>query len=380
MAYASYMPSLCEQSVMEICRLQSIAHKVENDVNNKNFNELHIKHDKKIGLFAVVALYDLSSQPALGGCRFVEYESENKAMEDAVLLAEAMHYKTAIAGVPFSGGKVVIRKPAGDFDRFNYFKSLGTFIQELNGKFITGCDSGVTQEDMRIAARYTDYITAVPALNESADYLIEITAEGVIKSIELAVKNKLHRSCLLGLRVTIQGVGKIGFYIAAKMKLLGCEVIVCDLDKTLAERAKNELGVRVVNPASIYQYPCDVFVPCGLGNTINDITIETLKTSIVCGGANNQLSSSEIGVKLWKKGVMYVPDFMANVGGTIFAAGAYHGVDHALIKEKALTHITNIVQHVIAVSEHEQRPHITIAKEWALQQRATTSNPDIVIS
>lgn len=99
-----------------------------------------------------------------------------------------MHYKTAIAGVPFSGGKVVLRKPTINFDRLNFFKSLGEFIEDLNGKFITGCDSGVTQEDMRIVARYTQYITAVPESDQSKDYLIEITAEGVIKSIEIAVK------------------------------------------------------------------------------------------------------------------------------------------------------------------------------------------------
>lgn len=82
----------------------------------------------------------------------------------------------------------------------------------------------------------------------------------------------------------------------------------------------------MVNPADIYKTACEVFVPCGLGHIINNSTIDQLQASIVCGGANNQLSSSEIGVQLWKKGLMYVPDFVANAGGTIFCSWLLPGV------------------------------------------------------
>ena len=67
-------------------------------------------------MHAVIAIHNLKLGPALGGCRFIEYENEADAILDAMRLAKGMSYKAALARVPQGGGKAVIMKPKGKFD------------------------------------------------------------------------------------------------------------------------------------------------------------------------------------------------------------------------------------------------------------------------
>ena len=71
----------------------------------KKIDQVYIKRDDKVGLFAVIAIHDEKDNPALGGCRCIYYDSEEDAINDAIRLAQTMSYKTAIAGIPFGGGK-----------------------------------------------------------------------------------------------------------------------------------------------------------------------------------------------------------------------------------------------------------------------------------
>ena len=78
------------------------------------------------------------------------------------------------------------------------------------------------------------------------------------------------------------------------------------------------LGSTIVeDPDAIYDVDCDIFAPCALGGSINSNTIDRLRCKMVAGSANNQLLTPEDGEALWKKGVLYVPDYVLNAGGVI---------------------------------------------------------------
>ena len=64
--------------------------------------------DQESGLRAIVAIHDTSRGPAVGGCRMWSYESDAAALEDALRLSRGMTYKSALANLPFGGGKAVI--------------------------------------------------------------------------------------------------------------------------------------------------------------------------------------------------------------------------------------------------------------------------------
>lgn len=306
---------------------------MKNSKINFDIQELHIKHDKETGFIGIVAINDLSRGPALGGCRCINYKFFEDAIIDAIKLAKTMNYKLAIYGIPFSGGKIVLVKPHVIDNPESYFQILGRFVKELNGKIITGCDIGVTTKDMAIAATQTRYIVAS---SESADLLSHFTTMGLFRSCEAAIKFKLNKDSMKGIRLAIQGVGKIGYSFVKMAHEHGAIITICDADPLKVEKCVNELGVKSVQPDEIFRQNCDIFSPCSLGGVINNDTIDLLKAKIICGGANNQLADNDVGELLLKKDILYVPDFVANGGGAVYAAGSYLKIDEEKLKQYLL--------------------------------------------
>jgi leucine dehydrogenase len=246
---------------------------------------------------AIVAIHSTKLGPALGGCRFIEYPNTNAAIIDALRLARGMSYKAAISDLAFGGGKAVIIKPKGAFDRTALFKAFGRFVEELGGRYITAKDSGTTLEDMDIIATITNYVSSTSEMVDPSPF----TAHGVRRGIEAAVKFQLGKDSLDGLRVAIQGVGYVGHYLAAELHALGAKLIVADTDTAAVTRCVNEFGAQAVGVDDIYAVDCDVFAPCALGAIINDVTIPRIKASIIAGAANNQLDENRHGKILKQK-------------------------------------------------------------------------------
>ena len=101
------------------------------------YGEVHVRVDPATGLRAIVAIHSTLLGPALGGCRFIHYDDEGSAFTDALRLARGMTSKAALAGLNLGGGKSVIIKPRGDFDRVALFRAFGDFIDNLGGRYIT---------------------------------------------------------------------------------------------------------------------------------------------------------------------------------------------------------------------------------------------------
>jgi len=72
-----------------------------------------------------------------------------------------------------------------------------------------------------------------------------------------------------------------------------------------------------VPPEEIYDREVDVFAPCAFGANLNDRTIPRLRARIICVGANNQLLARDHDGALAARGIVYVPDYLANAGGVI---------------------------------------------------------------
>src|SRR5262249_60337827 len=103
-----------------------------------DYGEVHFKFDKGTGLRAIVAVHDSRLGPALGGCRFLPYDSDEEALVDALRLARGMTYKAALAGLAHGGGKSVLVRPKQHFDRVALFRAFGHFVGELGGHYRTG--------------------------------------------------------------------------------------------------------------------------------------------------------------------------------------------------------------------------------------------------
>jgi leucine dehydrogenase len=273
-------------------------------------------YDRGSGLKAIVALHDTTLGPAVGGCRMWPYATEDDAITDVLRLSKGMTFKAAMADLPYGGGKtVIIGDPRTDKSEA-LFRALGRAIDSLGGRYYTGEDVGTGPTDMDWAGEETFCVLGRTRGGGSGDPS-PVTARGVWFVMRAAIRHKLHRSDLTGVRVAIQGLGHVGYILARLLSQDGARLIVADIDQTRVERAADELGAKVVGTDAILSAECEVLAPCALGGVFNDHTIPRLRCQIVAGAANNQLLEERHGAALHARGILYAPDYVINAGGLI---------------------------------------------------------------
>lgn len=335
-------------------------HDVFGKLSKYDFGEVHFKLDKAAHLQAIVAIHDSRLGPALGGCRFIEYDSDEEAIVDALRLARGMTYKAALAGLPHGGGKSVIIRPKRHFDRVALFRAFGRFIEDLRGHYITAEDSGTGLEDMEIVRTQTKWVTGIDPAHGGSGDPSPFTALGVRRGIEACVKFKLGKDSLQGVHVAVQGVGHVGYHLCKELHASGAKLTVADVDKLKSERAQREFGAAVVSIDDVAKVECDVFAPCALGAGLNDNTIPHLKAKIVAGAANNQLAEPRHGDDLHARGILYAPDYAINAGGLVNVAQEVKGYDPKAAREKTLE-IYNTIWDICERSKKLQAPTYKVA-------------------
>jgi leucine dehydrogenase len=331
------------------------------------FGDIHFKVDPETGMKAIIAIHNTKLGPALGGCRFIEYPSINAAIKDAMRLARGMSYKAASVNLPLGGGKSVIIKPAGSFNRAAYMHRFGEFINELNGRYITALDSGTVLNDMDIIAEHTPYVASLSKYDGNPS---PSTAKGVLRGIQSAVAFKLKKDSLKDLHVAIQGLGQVGFNLARYLHELGAKLTVADVSAQAVKQAVEELGAKAVDTTEIHKVPCDVFAPCALGSVINDVSLPQLQTTIIAGAANNQLAHNYHGQMLHDKGILFATDYVINAGGLIFAAAKYMQAPPEQIS-KQIDQIYTSLMEIFTQSQKKNVPASEIADTLAQEKLAS---------
>lgn len=321
----------------------------------KQYEEVVYFHDPPTGLRAIVAIHSTALGPALGGTRFFPFETEEEALRDVLRLARGMTYKSAVAGLDLGGGKAVI---IGDSRRDKseaLLRSYGRFLDSMGGRYITAEDVGTSRDDMDVIRRETRWVTGVSAQLGGSGDPSPVTAFGVFNGLKACAEEALSTASLEGLKVVVQGVGKVGYALAKHLVEGGAVVTVSDVEVDSVARAVNDFGVETVEPEKAHAVECDIFAPCALGGIIRDDTIPELKCKVVAGAANNQLARPEHGDALAELGILYAPDFVINAGGIINVADELMGYD----RERAMTKVKDIyrtLREVFRLSKTEQVP------------------------
>lgn len=282
-----------------------------------DYEEVIALNNNRSGLRGFIVIHDTTRGPALGGIRVWRYEDEAEALADGLRLARAMTYKAALAGLDCGGGKaVVIEHP--EMQREEAMRFLGRVVESLHGRFQTGRDLGLTDQDIAVLRQETRYIGCEGA--ESDDY----TALGVMCGIRACLDHLSGgQHTLSGLRVAVQGLGGIGWRLAQLLRDAGCHLIVADIDREKTRRAESELGATVVPPEEIYSAEADVFSPCAVGGVITQATLPRLRARIIAGSANNVLADASLGWHVRERGILYAPDYLINAGALIHGANLY---------------------------------------------------------
>ena len=290
--------------------------------------------DRKAGLEGAIVIHSTRLGPAGGGCRLWPYPSLSGATEDGIRLAQGMSYKNALAGLPLGGGKAVLRRPEGEFDREALFDALGRAVERLGGRYVTAEDLGTTVADMERVALRTAHVAGLarregrPGGDPSPH-----TARGVFLSMQYAVERRLGRP-LDQVTVAVQGLGQVGYELCRLLHRAGARLIVAEPRAEVAARAAVEFGAELAGVATIVDRNADVFAPCAMGGVLDVHSVSRLKASVVCGAANNQLADPRLGSMLAGRGVLYAPDYLVNAGGIINVAAEYLGWSMAEVETR----------------------------------------------
>ncbi len=319
-------------------------------------------NNEKAGLKCIIAVHSTKLGPAIGGCRLWPYKNEEEALFDVLRLSRGMSFKNAAAGLPVGGGKgVIIADPSQKTDAL--FEAYAEAVETFGGRYLTAEDVNTDTHDADIMLRKTNYV--VGRANVSGDPS-PMTAIGVFDGIRATAKFLTGSDSLNGMKIAVQGLGKVGLDLAGQLHAAGAKLIVCNRsNRAVMEKVKAEYGAQEVSSDEIYGVDCDIFAPCALGAVINYDTIPQLRCKAVAGAANNVILDDACGEALKKRGIVYAPDFIINGGGVINAAQEAFTTYNRENVLKQVHNIYNTVYNILEESKSSGEPEGVIAQRFA---------------
>ena len=291
-----------------------------------------------IGLKAVVAVDNTACGPAIGGVRM----APDVSADEACRLARAMTLKNAAAGLAHGGGKSVIfadpKMPSRDKEQL--IRAFAVAIAGLT-EYIPGPDMGT--DELAMGWVHDEIGRAVGLPRELGGIpLDELGATGFGLAAAVDVASEAIKLDLKGARLAIQGFGAVGKHTARFLAQKGCLLVACSdsrgtvfspsgLDVAQLISMK-EAGKSVVESPdgmkadvdAIIDVPCDIWVPAARPDVLTHKNVDRLNARIVAQGANIPCTP-DAETSLQARGILVLPDFIANAGGVICAAVEYHG-------------------------------------------------------
>jgi glutamate dehydrogenase (NAD(P)+) len=285
-------------------------------------------------------LYNTARGPAKGGIRF----DLSVTLDEVKALAAWMTWKCAVVNIPFGGAKGgVVCDPTtmsmGELERLTRRYTSG-IIETL------GPDSDVPAPDVNTNERVMAWIMDTYSMHKRHTVTAVVTGkpvemggslgrrEATGRGVTIATREALRQldMPIEGNRVAVQGFGNVGSISAKLMHELGMKIVaVSDKDGALYNAKGLDLPAlleHVKQHRSLKNYAeadrltnnellicdCDVLVPAALENVITDDNAADIKAKIICEGANGPTSADADDI-LQDKGILVIPDILANAGG-----------------------------------------------------------------
>jgi len=281
--------------------------------------------------------------PGKGGIRFHQHTDENEVKA----LAAWMTFKCAVVGIPYGGAKGGVtvdptKLSHGELERLT--RRFAAAIAPIIGpsQDIPAPDVNTTGEIMgwfadtysAITGRWSPgVITGKPheiggslGRPEATGRGVMIATRELLKKLNLPVENQ---------RVVVQGMGNVGSISAKLIHELGAKIIavsdvsegiynedgldIPDILKYLSVRGNllkdyKKDGLKRVSNSDLLLIDTDVLIPAALENQINKDNAAQIKAKVIVEGANGP-TTVEADEILDKKGVIIIPDILANAGG-----------------------------------------------------------------
>jgi len=298
---------------------------------------IHV-YEPSVHLKAVLVVDNVAKGPSIGGVRM----AEDVSTEECFRLARAMTLKNAAAGLPHGGGKIVVyADPKMDkAQKQNILRALASSLRNEED-YIFAPDMGTDEECMAWIKDEVGRVVGLPR-EVGGIPLDEIGATGWGLSHVTDVALEFCDFDIEGARVVIQGFGAVGKNTALFLRDKGAVLVATadtqgavydadglDIDaliklKDQGKSVTDYSGGKAMDGDMLIDIACDIWIPAARPDVIHDDNVGRLNAKLVVEGANIPITHSAE-TTLHERGILCVPDFIANAGGVICAAMEYKG-------------------------------------------------------
>jgi glutamate dehydrogenase (NAD(P)+) len=295
-------------------------------------------YEPSVDLKAVLVVDNVARGPSIGGIRM----ASDVSTEECLRLARAMTFKNAAAGLPHGGGKIVVYgNPKMDKDlKQRLLRALASALRNEED-YIFAPDMGTDEECMAWIKDEVGRVVGLPR-EVGGIPLDEIGATGWGLSHVTEVALQFCDFDLKGARVVIQGFGAVGKNTALFLRDKGAVLVATadthgalynadglDIDaliklKDHGKSVTDYSSGKAVEGDALIDIACDIWIPAARPDVIHDDNVGRLNTKLVVEGANIPITHSAEKA-LHNRGILCIPDFIANAGGVICAAMEYRG-------------------------------------------------------
>ena len=321
---------------------------------------IHVR-EPGIGLKAALVVDNVACGPSIGGLRM----APDVSIGECARLARAMTMKNAAAGLPHGGGKSVLW---GDprMSRERKEALIRAFAHALRNEsdYIFGPDMGTDETCMAWVKDEIGRAVGLPAalgglpLDE-----LGATGWGLLASAEAAAPRAGIE--VKGARVAIQGFGAVGRHAARFLAQRGAKLVAASdtagtianpkgLDVEALARLKerggslrDQPGGEKLDPDAVIGVECDIWIPAARPDVVREDNAGRLRAKLVLQGANIPFTR-EAEKLLAGRGVVIVPDFIANAGGVICAAMEFAGATRGAAFDAIAERVRGNTERVLA--------------------------------
>ncbi len=341
---------------------------------------IHVQDDA-IGLKAILVIDNVAIGPSIGGLRM----APDVTVEECFRLARAMTLKNAAAGLKHGGGKsVMVGDPA--MPKAEKEKLIRAMACALKGEdmYVFGPDMGTDEECM--AWVHDEIGRAVGLPREFGGIpLDELGATGYGLAHAADVAAEFAGIELNGARIAVQGFGSVGSHAARFLAERGCVLVAAADSKGMVHdpggldinaldalrkdgKSVVEAGVgETMERDAVITVDCDVLVPAARPDVIHEDNVDGITARLILQGANIP-ATVDAEHRLHERGVVNLPDFIANAGGVICAAMEYAGAGETAafdtIKEKIRANTLAILE----IARDRKIPLREAAKTLAMER------------
>lgn len=352
-------------------------------------------YDPKIGMEGFLVIDNTALGLGKGGIRMTPHVTK----EEVFRLARTMTWKNSLAGIPFGGAKAgIVWRGGSDELKQEFIKSFARAIKPfVPKKYIPGPDVNTTEKEMESIAEEIGNWKG--ATGKPANYCYKNPKTGKkicglpheLGSTGFGVAHATATAIIAtgwdikNMTVAIDGFGNVGEFAFRHLQKMGAKIvavassrggiydekglnldILLDLKKQKKSVAEYPTGKKIEH-GEIFELPVDVLIPASVTDVINKSNKNKIKARMIVEGANIPMKEN-IENELFKKGIIIVPDFVANAGGVISSYAEYRGYSPKQMFEIVEKKIRCSTKEIMEKSLREKRNPREVAMEIALKR------------